>query len=1749
MALQSKTGANAIAYTPFNKTSWGFASGDLSGTHSGLANVKVVITPQSSTQWDATGHISTTGSGSAVASYNKQQLEWSCSGPLADVDDVLVALDLFPADFPAIRNWSNQPIKPNQTTGNFPIYNNINEEPEQDDPIPDTVFDLKVYDLSDGSLDGTYVITFDPTQPTFGKQRPYWSTEPSNEDASSADFSLSTGGLLDLGEISQLNPTTNVSDDDPLTLTCEFRNYGTSTPYPGSAYGQFTPSDNIFTGDKKPGATDNYKARINFTGTKAEVQSYLDNVRYYNMGNEDTFDMVFEISNGVVGSQVFKSIWFSDATIGATTVSSLSYIEDTAATWSLGAITTSNIQPDVDSFTATVTLDSTGISGADTLTTSTSVDSQSFNGTVLTITDSNEATLLTALQNLTFTPNDDFNSNFNMTFQLNYTGISTIGSSYTSDAQTVAVSGTAEEDINNHTTSHTYVEDNTYHFSAGVIPQIIHYANHNFTVTFTMGITAGRLGVSGSASTFTNVGNGVFTLAGTRNNVNADLLTLYYAPAADYNETHTITFTSDRTSGTGHASSSSIHTGSFTMTGTAVGEYSISQLVDVVWEEDVTKTFNSGLQITDTADETEDSPAFESHYIVACEMYNSSANGGGAYTDGTLRVASASQGSLTISATNGQGGNGLFGGNALTISGTKTEVNTAMQNLEFVPDPNFDGAGPEVWYYIKRVSDNAFLTLIGPSGYSYPSEVVTKFLDASATADYSITINTYDWEENVTKVFDSGLQITDKVTENPAYTTSPTAFYGTTYTVDVTMYVGASGTEYSNATLDTATKGSLTITGTGQSEADKFQMTGSRAEINAALKTMKFIPDIDNVETTNQTTLWYRIKRDYDYDWTTDAQSGSGEDGLLHNQGKDATGTFLNDVHTIFNTNSATTNYVITVPDTISWNEDQSKSFNSGVVITDKATENSDHASYFNTTFEIEARAKHYKVLTAGSFDIYTPHTIVTVGTTDFTAIGASANTVGVTFTPTGVGSGTGTASASQPMNEAVWNCTDNGGATVTGLGTDASRLTVTGTKAQVNTAMANMKMIPNLDMTTPTDHTSGVTTFWFEYKITRKHDSLVYLNYASGSTIFNLGTAIDPYHATVSGMAYNEDSLTTIFAGKDVGITETATADPLHSGNAVTYQVEVEISPNADGTWGSTGNSTYVTAVGNAEDVNAELQALEFTPTLDSAEDPSILYKQTRYRSGDSDLVQADGTVDIGTVTGTPALGYHTGITGMGYVEDTVTSIFDNVTAGVAETASEFTSGITYSVTLKIDPDTAGKWYGTTSATHTITSDTVDNVNAEIKQLRVHPTEEANDDFDILYSQTRHIGGVGVNDTVHATDVNIGTVTGTAASEYAYGTANGNIQYYVPDEFLQGYDTAAANSTWNTYINRPSYWEGELPTLEEHNNLRDQLRAAWMEEWLKFFDESPVHQLATTLTPKQLTLNQNRIYQRPINITDVSPGSQYKIIFSGGTLLTTVGASLSVMDTGWQTIADLNLMLDNGLYVTGVNDTNDNHPSHGATHTANFTIHRKTSVGVETQISNGQLTYSFLSGAKVYHYDTSADTETRIDNKTAGETVTLDVNYAVSARTNGSLYDDPDAFAQSYIDGADYYNILQTSDQLRIKASDGSSLPSVDTFTYQNIYLRFDNDAASGTTWDDYIQYWPTFSPNTYSNNFKILGISEDHTFYGLNRWLPVVRTTGITASENIGLHFWTPWGVKLKSGNETNPGDYTLTLNGTGI
>jgi len=81
-------------------------------------------------------------------------------------------------------------------------------------------------------------------------------------------------------------------------------------------------------------------------------------------------------------------------------------------------------------------------------------------------------------------------------------------------------------------------------------------------------------------------------------------------------------------------------------------------------------------------------------------------------------------------------------------------------------------------------------------------------------------------------------------------------------------------------------------------------------------------------------------------------------------------------------------------------------------LLTDSAGEQSAAGEYTLKYYKADDPVGTYSstATTAGSFVVGKYYTILTVGNTSFTGIGASANTVGVIFKATGVGSGTGTA-------------------------------------------------------------------------------------------------------------------------------------------------------------------------------------------------------------------------------------------------------------------------------------------------------------------------------------------------------------------------------------------------------------------------------------------------------------------------------------------------------------------------------------------------------------------------------------------------------------------------------------------------------------------------------------------------------------------------------------------------------------------
>jgi len=130
--------------------------------------------------------------------------------------------------------------------------------------------------------------------------------------------------------------------------------------------------------------------------------------------------------------------------------------------------------------------------------------------------------------------------------------------------------------------------------------------------------------------------------------------------------------------------------------------------------------------------------------------------------------------------------------------------------------------------------------------------------------------------------------------------------------------------------------------------------------------------------------------------------------------------------------------------------------------------------SSYNSGIGVNALGDLGTAVSAGSFAVGVGYTIVSVGTTNFTSIGASSNTVGVTFTATGVGSGTGTAF---PL----------AANTNTAIGYNTARGLVSGTNntiigAQVTGLSANLSgtiILATGDGTIRTDYNSTTPGTW----------------------------------------------------------------------------------------------------------------------------------------------------------------------------------------------------------------------------------------------------------------------------------------------------------------------------------------------------------------------------------------------------------------------------------------------------------------------------------------------------------------------------------------------------------------------------------------------------------------------------------------------------------------------------------------------
>ena len=954
MAL-GRTGANAIAYTPFNKTSFGYPNNQVQTDHSSLTNAKVVINAIAG-NWGDTGHISTPSSGSAVSFYNKTKKEWICEGPVADVDAVLDVLDFFPADYSQIRNWSATVLKPNATNGSY-----IQENPADVYPIPDTTMFISVYDPDNNySTESEEAVTFIATQPTFGKQRPYWSVEPATEDLSTTAHGESTGGLIDLGTILQ------GSDTDNLHLQGEFRHFETSNPYTGTAYGSFTDESKLFISDKKPADLTSSSKKLDFTGSKAELQAYLDNIRYARFGNDDAFDIYLTVSNGQVGSYLTKTCYFSDAPFTVSTFpDQVGAVEETTFTFSLPTLTFADTPAEINQYSYTMTFDATGIDGIDT------ISGGALAGTgIYTSANFSSIELMRAnIDALQLTFRDDFNDNF--TFTITYTGSnSTVGSTYATASQSVAVTVTGANEIDNLVTTHSWTEDTSYNLSTGTVVQIAHGYNRNFECRLLLNDTnAGVLSATASGSGTATWTSPNLLFVGTRDEVNTMLATTKFTPNPDYATNFTLGYyqkrvSGDTTSNSGNGDFYNIEIGSstaVTLNVTAHDEFSISQVTNLAWSEDVSKIFNSGLQITDLADINSDLATYQTDYRVEIAMWY----GASEFTDGTI-VANTTTG-LTVGGAGNQNGQGDT--NMISYTGSKTNINAALADLKFIPNVDYSGNGPNVFYKIVRVQDSSVLT-------DQASTTRTEFATATAHNEYSHTlIQDIAWDEDTPKLFDTNAQITDLADENSDYSQ-----HNSSYTASLQLLNWDD-----SAVITTASIGVLsTITGysnlTITTNSNGTTVSGPKTDVNTALQNLKMIPDMDWISspsTNGKFFSWIDLTRDSDPVVLVDGSASN--------------------VWVGFDEGTDSTEYATSVSG-MTYTEDlQSQSIFSGTTIgiTDAA------ADYFsNLTYEITVTIPS----AAGTFDTNSSNTITLGGSANISAnTKASVNTAlrALQFTPT----------------------------------------------------------------------------------------------------------------------------------------------------------------------------------------------------------------------------------------------------------------------------------------------------------------------------------------------------------------------------------------------------------------------------------------------------------------------------------------------------------------------------------------------------------------------------------------------------------------------------------------------------------------------------------------------------------------------------------------------------------------------------
>jgi hypothetical protein len=774
-----------LQYNPFAKTSFGFGTNALQNLpNNPFPNatdyVRVVITVDDATHWDDSGHIQTAEVGTAVSSYSSESFIWEVEGERNDVETILAELVFYPPAYQPLSDWQPTPLKENIDDGSY-----TNEEPADTAAVPDTQMEIVVYSSTNWVT--AYDIYVEAVNPIYNNPRPYFSSSVQIIDVADSAFDTVQGDLLPLNLVVE-----HTDSEEILEVKSEFIRTTNGTRYTGTAYGIFTDYQDIYIGGKKGIPQNTTDKRFNFIGKKDECNLFLENLEFttkpsiYQLPAESSFFLRTSVSDGQVGSYVDTLIWHSDTyPRWYGNLTGQSFTEDTAAGWDFGVITFNNLDAmgECDIFSAIVTLGNGGENGVAFLFTTTEVDYQSLENGVMTITDSDPNVILTALRNLVYIPKQDFNSNFSLALKFHFQS-SVYGTSYvqSTDGVTVTVSATPQDELSNPHITYNFAEDFPQFMQTAAYPQIIHPHNETFQVDFIADQNGiGNILTINQNVTFEKLSEGHTRFTGSKNDVNNALYTMLYSPNPDINGQ--VSFTIELNRLTGNLDYHTTTYGSITLTGQPRDEYTFTNPGPLDWEEDVSLSFDPGLEIVDDATVQLYLPAYGTEYTVNVRLRDPDGN---QFTNGVMKFFNK---------------NGLTSyndyGDEFTMTGSRSAINACLQNIKFVPDVDWEGYDGD--YVEDDYVNIGYVEIKNTSFYidfhiqrNYDSVVLVNYSHRiffnpptihEETSYTPTEISDNVWIEDRILSFDSGIQILDKATENSDY-----PLYNGTYKLEAKTY-------------------------------------------------------------------------------------------------------------------------------------------------------------------------------------------------------------------------------------------------------------------------------------------------------------------------------------------------------------------------------------------------------------------------------------------------------------------------------------------------------------------------------------------------------------------------------------------------------------------------------------------------------------------------------------------------------------------------------------------------------------------------------------------------------------------------------------------------------------------------------------------------------------------------------------------------------------------------------------------------